>query len=88
MVVIRLARGGVKNAPYYSVVVTKSTSPRDGRFIEKVGFYNPSVRGQAIELSLELSRIEHWVSVGAQLSDTVASLVKRFRKQAVVATQA
>jgi small subunit ribosomal protein S16 len=86
MVVIRLARGGAKKAPFYKVVVTNKLSPRDGRFIESVGYYNPSATGQAIKVNLELDRIDYWISKGAQLSDTVAGLVKRYRKveQAVV----
>jgi small subunit ribosomal protein S16 len=88
MVVIRLARGGAKKAPFYKVVVTNKLSPRDGRFIERVGFYNPSAAGQEVKLSLELARIDYWISNGAQLSDTVAGLVKRFRAQATTETTA
>ena len=77
MVVIRLARGGAKNRPFYSVVVADSRCRRDGRFIERVGFFNP-IAGDAEEaLRLRLDRISFWRQRGAQLSDTVAMLVKK-----------
>jgi small subunit ribosomal protein S16 len=77
MVVIRLARGGAKNRPFYNVVVADSRNRRDGRFIERVGFYNP-IAGEGEEgLRLQLDRITHWKQHGAQLSDTVSMLVKR-----------
>ena len=76
MVTIRLARGGAKKRPFYQVVVTDSRSPRDGRFLEKVGFFNPTAQGQAEKLRLDTDRINHWVGLGAQLSDRVAKLVK------------
>lgn len=77
MVVIRLSRGGAKNRPFYNVVVADSRCRRDGRFIERVGFYNP-VAGEGSEsLRLDQERISYWTSNGAQLSDTVARLVKQ-----------
>lgn len=76
MVTIRLARGGAKKRPFYSIVVADSRRSRDGRFIEKIGFFNPIAAGQEEKLRLDLDRIEHWVGVGAQLSDRVAKLVK------------
>jgi len=76
MVVIRLARGGVKKRPFYSIVVTDSRNPRDGRFIEKIGFYNPIAKGGEEKLKVEQARISHWVNKGAQLSDRVRTLVK------------
>lgn len=76
MVTIRLARGGAKKRPFYQVVVTDCRSPRDGRFLEKVGFFNPTAQGQAEKLRLDTDRINHWVGLGAQLSDRVARLVK------------
>ena len=77
MVVIRLSRGGAKNRPFYNVVVADSRCRRDGRFIERVGFYNP-VAGEGSEsLRLDQERISYWTSNGAQLSDTVARLVKK-----------
>ena len=76
MVIIRLARGGAKKTPFYSVVVADSRNRRDGRFIERVGFYNPSAKEGQEGLRLETARISHWQSNGAQLSDCVARLVK------------
>ena len=76
MVTIRLARGGAKKRPFYQVVVTDSRNPRDGRFLEKVGFFNPTAQGNAEKLRLDTDRINHWVGLGAQLSDRVAKLVK------------
>jgi small subunit ribosomal protein S16 len=87
MVVIRLARGGAKKAPFYKVVVTNKLSPRDGRFIERVGFYNPSAAGQEIGLELDMIKIQDWISKGAQPSETVAGLLKRYRKEAQAATK-
>jgi small subunit ribosomal protein S16 len=76
MVTIRLARGGAKKRPFYQVVVADSRNSRDGRFIEKIGFFNPSAQGQAEKLRLDLDRVNHWVAQGAGLSDRVAKLVK------------
>lgn len=80
MVTIRLQRGGAKKAPFYQIVVADSRRARDGRFIEKVGFFNPVARGQAERLRLDLDRVDHWVGLGAQTSDRVAQLVKELRK--------
>ena len=77
MVIIRLSRGGSKNRPYFHVVVADSRNRRDGRFIERLGFYNPLAAEGHEALRLELERVGHWQSKGAQLSDTVAKLVKR-----------
>ena len=76
MVIIRLARGGSKKAPFYSVVVADSRNRRDGRFIERVGFYNPLAKAGVEGLRLDGERISHWQKNGAQLSDCVARLVK------------
>ena len=76
MVIIRLSRGGAKNRPFYNVVVADSRNRRDGRFIERVGFYNPLAKEGIEALRLSLDRVNHWVSQGAQLSDAVARLVK------------
>jgi small subunit ribosomal protein S16 len=82
MVIIRLARGGAKKSPFYSVVVADSRNRRDGRFIERVGFYNP-IAGEGREaLRLDSGRIAYWRSNGAQLSDRVALLVKQAGKAA------
>jgi len=77
MVIIRLSRGGSKNRPFFNVVVADSRNRRDGRFIERIGFYNPLAPEGHEALRLELERVGHWQSKGAQLSDTVAKLVKR-----------
>ena len=82
MVVIRLARGGSKKRPFYNVVAVDSRNRRDGRFIERVGFYNP-VAGEGQEgLRIALDRIQHWTQNGAQLSPTVARLVKEYSAKA------
>ncbi len=76
MVTIRLARGGAKKRPFYHVVVADSRSPRDGRFIERVGFYNPiAVEGEE-RIRIDAERIAHWQSRGAQTSAAVAKLLK------------
>ena len=77
MVIIRLSRGGSKNRPFFNVVVADSRNRRDGRFIERVGFYNPLAAEGQEGLRLELERVGHWQSKGAQLRDSVAKLVKR-----------
>ena len=77
MVVIRLARGGAKKRPFYNIVVADSRNRRDGRFIERVGFYNPIANESQEALRLSLERVDHWKLKGAKLSDTVAGLVKR-----------
>ena len=82
MVTIRLTRGGAKKRPFYQVVVTDSRSPRDGRFIERIGFFNPLAAGQAERLRLDVAKVDAWVAKGASLSDRVESLVKEARKAA------
>jgi small subunit ribosomal protein S16 len=76
MVIIRLARGGSKKRPFYHLTVTDSRKSRDGRFIERVGFFNPVARGQEERLRIDRDRINHWVSQGAQTSERVAQLLK------------
>lgn len=80
MVTIRLSRGGAKKRPFYQIVVADSRSPRDGRFIERVGFFNPLAAGQAEPLRINLERVDYWLGQGATLSDRVKSLVKEARK--------
>ena len=82
MVVIRLARGGAKGRPFFNIVVADSRERRDGRFIERVGFYNPVASGNAESLRIALDRVTHWTGVGAQLSPTVERLVKQAQKTA------
>jgi small subunit ribosomal protein S16 len=77
MVIIRLSRGGSKNRPFYNVVVADSRNRRDGRFIERVGFYNPVAPEGQEAVRLQMERVTHWQEKGAQLSDAVAKLVKR-----------
>jgi small subunit ribosomal protein S16 len=82
MVTIRLSRTGAKKRPFYHLVVTDSRNARDGRYIERVGFFNPVACGQEERLRLELDRIDHWIGLGAQQSERVQELVKNYRKQA------
>ncbi len=76
MVVIRLARGGSKKRPFYHLVVADQRMKRDGRFIERVGFFNPVARGQEERLRVDAERVEHWVGQGAKPSARVAKLLK------------
>lgn len=81
MVVVRLARGGSKKRPFYSLVAADSRDRRDNHFIERLGFYNP-VAGEGQEnLRIALDRVQYWVDNGAKLSDTVARLVKEYSKK-------
>ena len=80
MVTIRLQRGGAKKRPFYQIVVTDSRNARDGRFIERIGFFNPIARGQEERLRLDLERVDYWVSKGAGTSERVAQLVKERRE--------
>ena len=82
MVVIRLRREGAKNAPYYKIVVADQRSPRDGKFIEIIGNYDPKKEGS--NANIDLGRVDYWVKNGAQPSDTVRSIVKKVRKAANV----
>ncbi len=82
MVTIRLSRGGSKKRPYYTVVVADSRNKRDGRCIERIGFFNPLAKGQEETLRLDLDRVAHWVEQGAQTSDRVATLIKQAKKAA------
>ena len=78
MVTIRLARGGAKKRPFFNLVVADSRNARDGKFIERVGFYNPRAAEGEEALRVQLDRVTYWQSQGAQLSDTVTRLVKDF----------
>jgi small subunit ribosomal protein S16 len=82
MVVIRLARGGSKKRPFYNIVVANSQNRRDGRFIERVGFYNPVASGAAEPLRIAIDRVSYWTGVGAQVSPTVARLLDQAKKAA------
>lgn len=81
MVVIRLSRGGSKARPFYNVVVADKRVRRDGAFIERLGFYNPSARGAEEGLRLALDRVTYWKSVGAQASETAERLIKEATKK-------
>ena len=82
MVKIRLARGGAKKRPFYHIVVADARSKRDGRRIEKIGFFNPMAKGQEETLRLDLERVDYWTGVGAQLSQRVENLVSQARSSA------
>ena len=75
MVTIRLSRGGAKRRPFYHIVVTDSRNPRDGRYIERVGFFNPIATGGEVKLNVDRERVKYWVGKGAQTSDRVAMLL-------------
>jgi len=81
MVKIRLSRGGAKGRPFYHVIVTDERNARDGRNIERVGFYNPVASGKDVRLHLDTDRIKQWVGKGAQMTDKVRWLVKEAGKQ-------
>ena len=76
MVVIRLSRGGAKKRPFYQIVVADQRNPRDGRFIERIGFYNPLAKTDAERLRLDRETYESWIAKGAQPSDRVAKIAK------------
>ncbi len=82
MVVIRMARGGAKKRPFYRIVVADKRSPRDGKFIERLGFFNPEAKGGEERLKLDLAKAKEWISKGAQPSERVASLIKEAQKAA------
>ena len=85
MVKIRLARAGTTKRPFYHVVVTDRRSPRDGRYIERIGFFNPIAAGGEERLRVDLGRVDHWVARGAQASERVADLLKEYRGKAAAA---
>ena len=80
MVSIRLSRGGAKKRPFYHIVVTDSRNRRDGRYIERLGFFNPIATGGETGLRIDLARADYWVSQGAAPSDRVAGLIKQYRR--------
>jgi len=88
MVTIRLARHGSKKSPFYHITVADRASSRDGRFVERLGFYNPVARGQAEGLRLDLDRVDHWLSVGAKPSEVVGKLIKQARRATTEAVAA
>lgn len=84
MVSIRLSRGGAKKRPFYHIVVTDSRNRRDGRFIERLGFFNPIAKDKEEPLRLNLARAKYWLGVGAQPSERVSKLIKDYTKKASV----
>jgi len=88
MVTIRLARHGSKKNPFYHITVADRSSSRDGRFVERVGFFNPVARGGAEELRVDLERVDYWLSVGAQPSERVQKLIAQARSNAAVGAEA
>ena len=82
MVVIRLARGGAKKRPFYSIVVADSRRAPTGKFIERIGFFNPIAREHEERLKVDLDRVDYWVSNGAKVSDRVGTLLKSARIEA------
>jgi small subunit ribosomal protein S16 len=82
MVTIRLSRGGAKKRPFYHIVVTDSRNRRDGRYLERLGYFNPKAVDHEQSLRVDLERFDHWIKQGAQTSDRAAALVKSFRKEA------
>jgi small subunit ribosomal protein S16 len=82
MVVIRLSRGGSKKRPFFNIVAADARNRRDGRFLERVGFYNPVASGAAESLRVAHDRVQYWVSHGAQVSPTVARLIKQAKAAA------
>ena len=85
MVVIRLSRGGSKKRPFFNIVAADSRNRRDGRFLERVGFFNPVASGNAETLRVAFDRVDYWVKNGAQLSDTVTRLLRDAKKAAPAA---
>ncbi|NOX49118.1 MAG: 30S ribosomal protein S16 [Gammaproteobacteria bacterium] len=85
MVTIRLARHGAKKNPFYHITVADRSASRDGRFVERLGFYNPVAKGQSEGLRLDLNRIDYWLSVGAQPSAVVKKLIKQVRNSETAA---
>ncbi len=83
MVSIRLSRGGAKKRPFYHIVVTDQRNRRDGRYLERLGFFNPVAAANEDKLRIDLARVEYWLGQGARPSERVVSLVKGYRKQQV-----
>ncbi len=86
MVTIRLARGGSKKRPFYHIHVADKRVSRDGRFIERLGFFNPIARGAEEGTRVDLDRLDYWVRQGAQMSDRVKKIVKEYRKATTAVT--
>ena len=87
MVTIRLARGGSKKRPFYHIHVADRRVSRDGRFIERLGFFNPIAKGAEEGVRIDLERLDYWVRQGAQMSDRIKKIVKDYRKPAAAAPE-
>ncbi|HKJ94485.1 MAG TPA: 30S ribosomal protein S16 [Gammaproteobacteria bacterium] len=87
MVTIRLARGGAKKRPFYHLVVTNSRNARDGRFIERLGFFNPLATGEETPMKLNLERVDYWLDQGARPSERAEKLIRDARKGAEAPTE-
>jgi small subunit ribosomal protein S16 len=87
MVVIRLSRGGAKKRPFYNIVIADRREARDGRCIERIGYFNPIASGKEVRLHLDHERAQYWLSQGAQPSDRVQQLIKTFEKEASIAAK-
>lgn len=88
MVTIRLTRGGAKKHPFYQIVVTDIRSPRDGRYIERIGFFNPTAKGGEVPLRVDRARADHWIKNGAQPTDRVRQLLRQAAREAAAAIPA
>ncbi|MHB1947092.1 MAG: 30S ribosomal protein S16 [Gammaproteobacteria bacterium] len=88
MVVIRLSRGGAKKRPFYTIVVADRRNARDGRCIERIGYFNPIASGKEVRLHLDYERAKYWMSQGAQPSERVQALIKKFEETAATTTAA
>ena len=88
MVKVRLTRGGAKKRPFYHIIVTDQRNPRDGRNIERLGYYNPVASGADERIVLDTARVDHWVGVGAQMTDKVRALYKEAGKASTAAAAA
>lgn len=88
MVIIRLARGGAKKRPFYHIIVTDSRSSRDGRNVERLGYFNPIAKGKETRLHIIVERVQYWLKCGAQISDRAAKLLKDYSKASPAAATA
>ena len=80
MVTIRLSRGGALKRPFYHIIVTDRRNRRDGRYIERLGYFNPIAAGEEKPMEVDLGRVDYWIDNGAQPSDRVSALIKKYRK--------
>ncbi|UNB92175.1 MAG: 30S ribosomal protein S16 [gamma proteobacterium endosymbiont of Trioza apicalis] len=81
MVIIRLTRCGRKKLPFYQIIVTDKRKKRDGEFIERIGFYNPVIKNNILNLNININRIDYWVKQGAEISKRVSMLINKFKQK-------